>query len=67
MALRPVLLIVGGDALGGEVTAGPRLQAAAPDTVDLWQVAGVPHIGGLATQPEHWETRVIGFLDRTLR
>lgn len=66
-APRPVLLIVGGEALGGETTAGPRLQAAAPDTVDLWQVAGAPHIGGLATQPQQWETRVTGFLDRTLR
>jgi len=67
VAPRPVLLIVGGDALGGEITAGPRLQAAAPDTVDLWKIAGAPHIGGLAAQPQQWETRVVGFLDRTLR
>ena len=67
VAPRPVLLIVGGDALGGEGTAGPRLQAAAPDTVDLWKIAGAPHIGGLATQPQQWEVRVVGFLDRTLR
>ena len=66
-APRPVLLVVGGEALGGETTAGPRLQAAAPDTVDLWEVAGAPHTGGLATQPQQWEARVTGFLDRTLR
>lgn len=67
VAPRPVLLIVGGDALGGETTAGPRLRAAAPDSVDLWEVAGGPHIGGLDTRPQQWETRVTGFLDRTLR
>jgi len=67
VAPRPVLLIVGSDALGGEGTAGPRLQAVAPDTVEVWEVAGASHIGGLATQPQQWETRVVGFLDRALR
>ncbi|HSJ45554.1 MAG TPA: alpha/beta fold hydrolase [Euzebyales bacterium] len=67
VAPRPVLLIVGGDALGGEVTAGRRLQAAAPDSVEVWEVAGAPHIGGLATHPQQWETRVVGFLDRALQ
>lgn len=56
--------IRGSERWGGEVTAGPRLQAAAPDSVEVWDVAGAPHIGGLATQPQQWETRVVCFLDR---
>lgn len=65
-APRPIMLIVGSDALGGETTAGARLRAAASDAVELWEVAGAPHIGGLATRPKQWEARVTGFLDRTL-
>jgi pimeloyl-ACP methyl ester carboxylesterase len=67
MTPRPVLLIVGRDALGGEITAGPRLRAAAPATVNLWEVPGAGHTGGLATQPQQWEAHVIGFLEHTLR
>jgi hypothetical protein len=67
MAPRPALVKTGREALGGEVTAGRRLRAAAPAIVDLWEVPGAGHIGGLTTRPQQWETRVIRFLDRTLR
>jgi pimeloyl-ACP methyl ester carboxylesterase len=65
-APRPVLLITGLAAPGGEVTAGRRLRAAAPTTVTLWEVADAPHTGGLAARPGQWEARVIGFLDRAV-
>ena len=65
-APRPVLLITGSNALGGEVSAGPRLRDASPDNVELWEVPGASHIAGLATAPDEWEIRVITFLDRAL-
>jgi pimeloyl-ACP methyl ester carboxylesterase len=58
---RPVLLVVGEAATGGETVAGPRLQAIAPTSIDLWIVRGAPDGGGLATRPVQWEARVIGF------
>lgn len=61
----PILLIVG-EKSPDEPLAGQRLVAAAPGSVALWVVPGAGHIGGLATAPEEWERRVIGFLDAAL-
>jgi pimeloyl-ACP methyl ester carboxylesterase len=60
----PMLVIVG--AASDERAAIPLLVQAAP-TLEVWDVPDTPHIGSLARHPEDWESRVIGFLDTTLR
>jgi pimeloyl-ACP methyl ester carboxylesterase len=65
-APRPVLLIVGLSAAGGEVRAGRGLKKASPATVQLLELPDTGHTSGLATHPQLWEARVIDFLDRTL-
>lgn len=40
--------------------------AAAPNSVDVWNVEGAGHTSGLATAPTEWEYRVIGFLDQAV-
>ena len=64
-ARTPVLLIAAGQ-VPQEATAGRWLQQAAPDRVELWEVAGVGHTGALAADPEAWGSRVGEFLDRVL-
>jgi hypothetical protein len=41
-------------------------RAAAPASTELWEPAGSPHVGGLATHPEEYRTRVLAFLDAAL-
>lgn len=65
VAPRPVLLIAAGD-VPGEGAAGRRLQRAAPETVQLWEVPGAGHAAGLRTAPEEWSARVATFLDAAL-
>jgi dienelactone hydrolase len=65
-APRHVLLVTAGAAAGGEATAGQRLAAAAPATVEAWHVRDAPHTGALETKPRRWEVRVTGFLGATL-
>ena len=65
-APRPVLLIVGLNALGGEVPARRRLRETSPATVELLELPDTGHISGLATHPQQWETRVIDFLEQNL-
>lgn len=64
-APRPMLIITGGE-VPREAEAGRRLQQAAPDRVDLWDVPGARHTGGLAAAAEEWDARVGGFLERAL-
>jgi uncharacterized protein len=64
-APRPLLLIAGGE-VAQEGLAGQRLQAAAPDRVELWEVPGAGHTGGLTADADEWATRVGAFLDRAL-
>ena len=64
-APRPVLVIAGGD-VAQERVAGQRLERAAPETVQLWEVAGAGHTAGLRTAPEEWKARVGSFLDAAL-
>jgi len=61
-APRPVLLIAGEPERRGD----RQLRAAAPGSVELWELPDTPHIAGLARHPAEWEARVIGFLDRAL-
>jgi dienelactone hydrolase len=58
----PTLLIVG-DA-PDEAAAAPLLAEAAPD-LDFWHVRAA-HTAALASHPDEWERRVIGFLDEAL-
>lgn len=60
------LLIAAGE-VADEAHAATYIAAGAPDRVQVWTVAGADHTGGLATAPEEWADRVIGFLNETLR
>jgi uncharacterized protein len=61
-ANRPVLLIAAGN-VTDEANAARDIQSAAPHTVEIWEVSGADHTGGLRAQPAEWEQRVISFLD----
>jgi dienelactone hydrolase len=65
MAPRPLLLIAAGE-VPDEQAVAARLQAAAPERVEVWVVPGAGHTGGLATAPEEWPARVLAFLDAAL-
>ena len=47
--------------------AAEFIQGGSPATVQIWEVAGAGHVGGLATDPVGWEQRVTGFLATALR
>jgi uncharacterized protein len=64
-APRPFLLVAAGSD-PDEVDAARWFRAASQGSVRLWVVPGAGHTGGLATDPEGWESRVVGFLDATL-
>jgi pimeloyl-ACP methyl ester carboxylesterase len=64
-APRPVLIIAGG-AVASEPVAAPWFQSASPATVQVWVVPHGGHTQGLATAPQVWEARVIGFLNAAL-
>lgn len=64
-APRPVLLIAAGRR-PDEVTADRYLQQVSPATVQLWQIPGSDHTGGLSTAPAEWEQRVTTFLAAAL-
>jgi uncharacterized protein len=65
IAPRPVLLITAGT-VADEGRAAANFQAAAPTSVEVWNVDEASHTSGLATAPTEWETRVIGFLDQAI-
>lgn len=62
---RPVLLVVAG-AVEEERLAAESIRSNAPESVTMWVVAGAEHTRGLATSPEEWARRVVGFLDTAL-
>jgi uncharacterized protein len=62
IAPRPVLLVAGAP----EVVGDRYIRAAAPGSVELWELPDTPHTAGLATHPAQWSSRVTGFLDRAL-
>jgi hypothetical protein len=64
-APRPVLLITAGNE-SDEGNAGSAIHAASPRTVEVWNVPGASHTGGLRWRPNEWRHRVTGFLDRAL-
>lgn len=61
----PFLLITAGD-VPDELSAAEFIAGAAPDRVDVWNVEGSAHTGGLRTAPAEWERRVVAFLDTHL-
>ena len=63
---RPVLLITAGT-IPDETLAAEFIQGGSPATVQIWDVAGAGHVGGLATDPAGWERQVTGFLGAALR
>jgi pimeloyl-ACP methyl ester carboxylesterase len=65
VAPRPVLLIAGGGVVE-EGHASRYIQAASPDTVDIWLVSDTGHTAALDTHPDEWEDRVTTFLDDAL-
>jgi dienelactone hydrolase len=65
IARRPVLLIAAGN-VADEAGADGYIEAAAPDSVDVWVVPGANHVGGLRAQPAEWDQRVTSFLDAHL-
>lgn len=60
-APRPMLLVVAGER-PDELHAATAIQAAAPDSVEVWVVPGAGHTAGLRTDPAGWTDRVLGFL-----
>jgi uncharacterized protein len=66
MAPRPVLLITAGH-VTDERLAAAHLQAASPATVEVWEVPGADHVGGLTAAPDEWADRVLAFLGQVLR
>ncbi|MGA8047469.1 MAG: alpha/beta fold hydrolase [Dermatophilaceae bacterium] len=60
-APRPLLLITAGER-PDERRAAESIRAAAPDSVEIWEVPGATHTAGLRTDPDGWSERVVGFL-----
>lgn len=65
MAPRPLLLVTAGG-MPDERRAAEHIRAASPDTVEVWEVPGAGHTGGLATAPVEWVRRVPAFFDNVL-
>jgi uncharacterized protein len=65
-APRPALIIAGA-ARPDEPVAARSFRAASPATVHVWVVRHAGHTQGLATAPNAWVNRVIGFLNTALR
>ncbi len=60
-----MLLIVAGG-VAEEGYASRYIEAASPDTVDVWAVPDTGHTDALDTHPEEWAHRVTTFLDDAL-
>lgn len=60
-----VLLIAGGEE-HDEQSVAARLQAVAPERVEVWTAPGARHVDALGVEPAQWRARVIGFLDVAL-
>jgi pimeloyl-ACP methyl ester carboxylesterase len=61
----PFLLIAAG-AVPDEQSVATRLTAVDPQRVETWVVPGAHHVQALATAPDEWKKRVIGFLNEAL-
>lgn len=61
----PLLLIAAGED-PDERSVASRLAAVDPARVEVWIVPGAEHVQALPTEPDEWQTRVVGFLDTAL-
>lgn len=64
MSPRPALIIAAGT-VENEKLAARAFSSGLPN-VQTWTAAGAAHMGGLATRPEEWTSRVTSFLDTAL-
>jgi dienelactone hydrolase len=62
---RPVMIIAAGTQ-PAEIAAAEVFEAASPATVDVWIADGAGHTTAHDILPAEWESRVVGFLDRSL-
>jgi dienelactone hydrolase len=60
-----ILLIAAGN-VPDEGFVAERLRAVAPDRLQVWVVPASDHVSALATAPDEWRERVVGFLDGAL-
>lgn len=65
MTPRPLLLITA-EGVPDEAAAARFIASGAPGSVEIWEVPGAGHTGGLAVAGPAWSERVIGFLDDAL-
>ena len=66
IAPRPVLLVAAGS-VPEEPKVSRLYQRAGGSRVQVWEVPGAAHTGGLRKHPADYERRTVGFLDRALR
>jgi dienelactone hydrolase len=59
-------LVISAGTVDDEGRVAERLQAQAPDRVEVWDVPGAPHVGGLDEDPEGWRQQIVSFLDQQL-
>lgn len=59
------LLVTAGE-VPDETSAAESIQAAARSRVEVWDVPGSSHTGGLDAAPQAWEDQVVGFFDSRL-
>jgi uncharacterized protein len=52
---------------GSEKKPNQGFYAEAGEPKEIWEVPGAQHVGGITTQPEEYERRVIAFFDAALR
>lgn len=64
-ATTPFLLIAAGEVPDERIVA-ERLRRLDPGRVEVWVVPASGHTGGLATAPDEWRARVVGFLTDAL-
>ena len=62
---QPLLLIAAPNSPNGE-RLNRGYHAAAGDNSTLWEIPEARHMGGLASRPEEYERRVVGFFDDAL-
>jgi uncharacterized protein len=65
LAPRPLFLIHAEHGAGGE-DLNPSYYRAAGRPKQLWRVRGAGHTSGLEADPDAYEARIVGFLDRSL-
>jgi dienelactone hydrolase len=67
IAPQAVFFVYGEHGQGGsERKPNQGFYAVAGEPKEIWEVPGAQHVGGITTQPEENERRVMGFFDRAL-